>query len=371
MRVALVAPLVTTITQPYVGGSQALVAELARGLLQRKHQVTLFARAGSSVPGVTIEGLDVPESVRPANFSRPNQVRPVDDGFFAQSNLFLQLFLALQRRHDEFDIIHAHAFDWPAFVCSALIHDAPILHTLHLPAASPEINEALRVLHQQGHPLTLITVSHACASTYAAYTPVDAIIYNGLDINAIPFAAHVPVDAPLLFAGRIAPEKGVEAAIEIAQQANHRLLLAGGIYDRDYYEERIVPRLEQAGEDVTFLGQLEHAALWQLMSQVRGLLFPIAWDEPFGLTTVEAMAAGTPVIAFRRGAAGEIIRHGETGFLVEADQIEEAASLVDELPHLSRAQCRAHVEQHFSFEHMLDEYERVYSASLARPSKGT
>src|SRR6266487_886385 len=141
--------------------------------------------------------------------------RPVDDGFFTQSNLFLQLFLALQRRHDEFDIIHAHAFDWPAFVCSALVHNVPILHTLHLPAVSPEINEALRVLHQQGHPLTLITVSNACARTYVAYTPLDAIIYNGLDIDAIPFATHVAADAPLLFAGRIAPEKGVEAAIEI------------------------------------------------------------------------------------------------------------------------------------------------------------
>ena len=136
MRVALVAPLVTTIAQPYVGGSQALVAELARGLLQRGHQVTLFARTGSSVPGVTIESLAVPESVRPANFSRVDQERPADAGFFAQSNLFLQLFLALQMRHAEFDIIHAHAFDWPAFVCSALVHSVPVLHTLHLPAVS-------------------------------------------------------------------------------------------------------------------------------------------------------------------------------------------------------------------------------------------
>ncbi len=367
MRIALVAPLVTTIAQPYLGGSQALVAELARGLLQRGHEVTLFARAGSSVPGVTIESLAMPESVRPANFSRVDQERPVDDGFFAQSNIFLQLFLALQRRHAGFDIIHSHAFDWPAFVCSALVHAVPVVHTLHLPALSPEINEALRVLHQQGHPLTLITVSHACARTYAAYTPLDAVIYNGLDLDAIPFAASVPADAPLLFAGRIAPEKGVEAAIEIALQANRRLLLAGGIYDRDYYEERVAPRLEQTGERVTFLGQLEHAALWRLMGQVRGLLFPSAWDEPFGLTAVEAMAAGTPIIAFRRGAAEEIIRHGETGFLVEPGNVAQAAALVDELPRLTRAQCRAHVEQHFSFGHMLDEYERAYEGVQRTP----
>jgi glycosyltransferase involved in cell wall biosynthesis len=339
-----------------------LVAELARGLVRRGHTVTLFARQNSFVPGVTIETLHVPESVQPANFSGPERERPADSGFFAQANLFLQLFLELQQRQDEFDIVHAHAFDWPAFATSALLSDLPIIHTLHLPAVSPEINEALRVLQRQGHPLTLITVSKACALTYAAYTPIDAIIYNGLDSSTIPFVASVPEDAPLFFAGRIAPEKGVEAAIEIAERAGRHLLIAGGIYDAMYYKERIVPQLERSGERVTYLGQLEHAQLWQLMGQACGLLFPIEWDEPFGLVAVEAMAAGTPVIAFRRGAAEEIIRAGETGFLVEAGKREQAAALVDKLASLSRARCRAHVEQHFSFEHMLDEHERVYAS---------
>lgn len=364
MRIALVAPLVTPIAQPYVGGSQALVAELARGLVRRGHTVTLFARQDSFVPGVTIETLHVPESVQPANFSGPERERPVDSGFFAQANIFLQLFLQIQQRHDEFDIVHAHAFDWPAFVCSALLSELPVVHTLHLPAVSPEINAALQVLHQQGHPLTLITVSNACARAYAAYTPIDAIIYNGLDSSVIPFAASVPEDAPLLFAGRIAPEKGVEAAIEIAERAGHPLLIAGGIYDPIYYQERIIPLLERARERVTYLGQLEHAQLWQLMSQACGLLFPIEWDEPFGLVAIEAMAAGTPVIAFRRGAAEEIISAGKTGFLVEAGNCEQAAAQVAKLTSLVRARCRAHVEQYFSFEHMLNEHERIYASII-------
>jgi UDP-glucose:tetrahydrobiopterin glucosyltransferase len=363
MRVALVAPLVSAVAQPYLGGAQALLADLARGLLQRGHTVTLFARDDSFVPGIDIEPVAVPGDVQPANFSEKSE-RPADASFFTQANIFLDLFLQLQHRSAEFDVIHVHAFDWPAYACSTLIHDVPVLHTLHLPAVSPEINTALHVLHQQGHPVTLITVSHACASTYLEYTPIDHIIYNGLDLDAIPFSPKPSQEAPLLFAGRIAPEKGVEEAIEIAAMAGYRLLIAGGIYDRHYYEERIQPKLQIAGERVTYLGQLERLALWKIMGQSLGLLFPIEWDEPFGLTAVEAMATGTPVIAYRRGAMEEIIRHGETGFLVEEGERAHAAALVDDLFDIPRARCRAHVEANFALDEMIDAYERVYREAI-------
>ncbi|MEO7019539.1 MAG: glycosyltransferase [Ktedonobacteraceae bacterium] len=364
MRIALVAPLVSTIAQPYIGGAQAMLADLARGLQQRGHRVTLFARAGSQVEGVEIESIAVPESVRPARFSASASEGSADVGFFAQANLFLEIFLRLRQRSSEFDLVHTHAFDWPAYACSALVSEIPMLHTLHLPAIASEINAALRGLDQQGHPLTLLTVSQSCARTYAPYTPIDYVIYNGIAVQAIPFQATVAPDAPLLFAGRIAPEKGVEAALEIAEQAGYPLLIAGGVYDRDYYEQRILPRIAQAGQHVTYIGQVAREDLWKLMGQSLGLLCPVAWDEPFGLTPVESMATGTPVIAFRRGAMTEIIRHGETGFLVEPDDCTQAAALVSDLARLSRARCRAHVEGHFTLEKMLDEHERVYREIL-------
>jgi glycosyltransferase involved in cell wall biosynthesis len=220
------------------------------------------------------------------------------------------------------------------------------------------------VLDQQGHPVTLITVSHACAHTYLEYTPIDHVIYNGLDLDAIPFSPKPSKEAPLLFAGRIAPEKGVEEAISIAAMAGYRLLIAGGIYDRRYYEERIQPKLEAADERVTYLGQLERLALWKIMGQSLGLLFPVEWDEPFGLTAVESMATGTPVIAYRRGALEEIIRHGETGFLVEEGERAYAAALVDDLFDIPRARCRAHVEANFALDEMIDAYERVYREAI-------
>jgi len=365
MRIALVAPLVSAIAQPYLGGAQALLADLAQGLRRRGHTVILFARSGSSVPGVFIEQIDVPESVRPADFSRAQPEGSAGAGFFAQANLFLALFLSLRQRVHEFDVIHAHAFDWPAFACSALVRDIPVVHTLHLPAISPEINAALRVLHEQGHPVTLVTVSHACARAYAAYTPMDYVIYNGLDVDAIPFSPEPLAEAPLLFAGRIAPEKGVEAAIEIAARAGCRLLIAGGIYDRRYFDERIAPGLQAAGERVTYLGQLERPALWNIMGQSLGLLFPSEWDEPFGLAAVEAMAAGTPVIAYRRGAVAEVISDGETGFLVAPGDIAQAAALVDDLHDIPRARCRAHVAARFALDRMIAAYEEVYGAVAA------
>lgn len=360
MRIALVAPLVSTLTQPYIGGAQALLADLARGLQQRGHAITLFARAGSRVEGVEIESIAVSESVRPASFSESARESSADAGFFAQANRFLEIFLRLQRRSREFDLVHIHAFDWPVYAFSGLVSQLPMLHTLHLPAVASEINESLRVLDRQGHPLTLLTVSQSCAHTYAPYTPIDYVIYNGIDVQAIPFQPLVARDAPLLFAGRIAPEKGVEAALDIAEQSNCPLLIAGGIYDQDYYEQRIQPRLARAGQRVTYVGQLAREDLWKLMGWSRALLCPIAWDEPFGLVPVEAMATGTPVIAFRRGAMPEIIRHDETGFLVEPGDCAQAAALVSNLATLSRANCRAHVETQFTLEKMLDEHERVY-----------
>ncbi|GCE04404.1 hypothetical protein KDAU_17330 [Dictyobacter aurantiacus] len=360
MRIALVAPLVTPISQPFLGGSQAMVADLAIGMAQRGHQVTLFAREGSSVPGIHIEPVTVPEHVTPSSFADPGKEQSLDPGFMAQANVFLELYLQLRQRAGEFDLIHAHAFDWPSFACSTLITTIPVLHTVHLPAISPEINSVLSVLERQQHPVNLLTVSQACARDYADYCTFDHVIYNGLDIEAVPFSDRVAPDAPLLFAGRITPEKGVEQAIEIAEIAERRLIVAGGIYDRRYHEERILPRIARKPEQFTYVGQLDHITLWKLMSEVQGLLFPIAWDEPFGLTPVEAMAAGTPVIAFQRGAMPEIIRDGQTGFLIPSGDCVRAARAVQRLWALSREGCRAHVKAKFSLQHMLDAHEAVY-----------
>jgi len=226
-------------------------------------------------------------------------------------------------------------------------------------------------LHLQHHPVTLVALSQSCARIYGPYTPFDYIIPHGVNLASIPFVPTSSDDAPLLFAGRITPEKGVEEAIEIAHLAGHSLLIAGGIYNQHYYEQRILPLLQKESEHITYLGHLDHTTLWGLMGKARALLFPITWDEPFGLVPVEAMATGTPVIAFRRGAAEEVIRHGETGFLVEPGNCAAAATYVSQTGQLLRANCRAHVEANFSLAHMLDTYEQMYRSLLSSFSPTT
>jgi glycosyltransferase involved in cell wall biosynthesis len=366
MRIALIAPLVSPIAPPYLGGAQALLADLAAGLARRGHQVTLFAASGSAIPAVTVRDLGIDSSqLTPARFDGPPPPGTVagatnlpDPSFFPSAHAFLRVFSQLQQEVDNFDLVHAHAFDWPAFAYGALIAaQRPMLHTLHLPAVSPSINAVLRELHQMGNPTRLLTVSRACANTYVPYAPMHAIIPNGIDTDAIPFGPTADPEGFLLFAGRITPEKGVVEAIEIARRAGKRLLLAGGIYDAAYMNERVRPLLTG---NVEYLGLRQQADLWRLMSRASALLFPIGWDEPFGLVAAEALAAGCPVIAFARGALPEILTEGETGFLIPPGNLDAAARAVARVPALSRAVCRARAVQHFSQARMLDEYERVY-----------
>jgi UDP-glucose:tetrahydrobiopterin glucosyltransferase len=368
MRIALIAPLVSPIAPPYLGGAQALLADLAAGLAARGHRVTLFAASGSRIdaPGVTVRDLGIDAGqLRPAQFfgkrAGDSEAEAADPVFFRSAQGFLRVFTQVQQELDDYDLIHAHAFDWPAFAFGALLAERrPLLHTLHLPAVNESINLLLRDLRETGNPTRLITVSQACAATYAPYAAMDAIIFNGIDVAATPFGAQADADGFLLFAGRISPEKGVTDAIEIARRAGRRLLLAGSIYDQAYFDEQVRPALEANKDAASYLGTLAHADLWRLMSRASALLMPIAWEEPFGLVAADALAAGCPVIAYARGALPELISDGETGFLIPPGDLDGAARAVAQIDTLSRAACRARAEARFSLPRMLDDHERLY-----------
>ncbi len=373
MRIALLAPLVSPIATPFLGGAQRLLADLATGLARRGADVTLYASPGSAVAAVRLVTLDVrPDEMRPATFTSEARADEddagdeIDPADLPASHAFLRAYRRIAERAREHDVVHAHAFDWGAFAYST-VQPLPTVHTLHLPAVDPGINRVLgQIAPPDGSPrhADLVTVSRSCAETYAPVCSISRMIYNGTDVVRIPFGASASEPEYLLFAGRITPEKGVEDALEIARRAGKTLLLAGNIYDDRYYREHVQPYLEAPSADVRYVGDLPSERLWSVMAGASAVLCPVHWDEPFGLVACEAQAAGTPVIGYARAGLREVVASGETGWLVPPGDIDAAATAVGHIAELSRAACRERVTRLFSLKTMLDAYEAFYREML-------
>lgn len=379
MRIALLAPLVSPIAPPFLGGAQALLYDLASGLARRGHTVTLYAADGSHAPGVTVvhTGIDstrlAAQRVRLAGTSGHGAMLAsptADRDATPMARAFAHLYALIAERAAEHDLLHAHAYDWAAFAYGERAR-LPVVHTLHLPNLDPDIAALLArlapALKPDASAARLAAVSHACAATYAPTIRIDAVLYNGLDLAPIPFGAHPAPERYLLFAGRVSPEKGAADAIAIAERAGRPLLIAGGVYDETYYAERVAPHLGRDDARVTFLGALSRERLWAVMAGAEAVLCPSIWDEPFGLVPCEAQAAGTPVIAYARGGLREVISDGVTGWLVPPGDMDAAAA-VDRLAALDRHSCRAWVAERFGLDAMLDAHERFYAETL-EPSR--
>src|SRR5207249_3769872 len=189
-----------------------------------------------------------------------------------------------------------------------------------------------------------------------------ATIHHGIDTEA--FSLHPAPGGYLLFFGRIHPDKGTVEAIEVAERAGMRLTIAGIIQDQRYFDEEVAPRID--GDRVRFLGTVGPAERVELLGGAHALLHLISFEEPFGYSVVEAMACGTPVIAFRRGSMPELIDDGSSGFLVAPGDIDRAAAAVGQVGELDRKAARAHVARHFSAERMVDDYLHLYLRLLGR-----
>jgi UDP-glucose:tetrahydrobiopterin glucosyltransferase len=352
MKVAIVAPLVSAIHEPQRGGSQAFVSDLARGLVDRGHDVHLYAASGSEVRGVQVIDTGVDHRELGATLYRASSSADARASAAAE-RAFAAVFAAVRR--EAYDVVHNHAFDAPAITLARTAR-APVVHTLHLPPGAA-VADALRRAARDDLPPTVAGVSAFQASAWRRLLAVDAILPPYVPTKSIPWSP-TPGDG-VVFAGRLSPEKGAAEAIEIALAAGVGIDLYGDSYDAEYTRQQIDPRRADPG--VCVHPGVPQTKLWQAIGRAAAVLCPARWDEPFGMVAAEAQACGTPVIAFRRGALDEVIVDGVTGLMVAPDDIDAAAAAVAKARELSRSDCREHAEQHLDLELSLDAHEQIYA----------
>jgi glycosyltransferase involved in cell wall biosynthesis len=343
----MLAPPWISVPPPGYGGVEEVVSVLTEALVRRGHAVTLFCAPGSLSSATVVTLLDAqhPDEIERSLYEVDHVARAFD-----------AIELALPYRG--FDVIHDHC----GFTAVAMAEriETPIVHTLHgqfTPATSAFY------LHHAGKA-TLVGISRAqLASAPDQLGPIPAIP-NPLDVSVWPLQERK--GNYLLWIGRMTPEKGPQRAIAAARAAGVPLVLAGVIQpgQQAFFDREIAPALD--GERVRFVGEVSGATKRSLFAHARALLMPIRWEEPFGMVMVEALACGTPVIAFAEGAARELVVDGRTGFLV-ADERAMAAA-VDRLDEIDARACRAWVIANCDVDTVAAAYERMYRAVVGRES---
>lgn len=346
MKVAIVAPLVTAIREPQLGGSQALLADIATGLSGRGHEVAVFAASGSEVRGARVVETGIDSEMLKQTLFRADSPDDVSEQATAAFQRVYELV-----SEESFDVVHNHAFDVPAIELGLV--EAPMVHTLHLPPRRA-IARALERVRKAQQPLVVACVSRWSARAWGQAVHIDAILPNGVPVDRIPWS---PGDGEgVLYAGRFSPEKGTIEAIQIALTAGMRISVVGSAYDERYASEQIEPYRWTEGVEIR--EELPRPELWELMAASRAVLCPVLWDEPFGLVAAESQAAGTPVLAFNRGALSEVILDGLTGKLV--DDVGSGAEALGSVVALDRRACRQHAEDDLSLRKTLDAHEALY-----------
>jgi glycosyltransferase involved in cell wall biosynthesis len=327
MKIAMLGPVAWRTPPVHYGPWELVTSLLTEGLVARGVDVTLFATLDS----VTKAALD---GVCPSGYEESPEL----DGRIYEA---LHVAHAL-RRSGEFDLVHNH-LDWLPLAFSAHCA-APLLTTVH-GFSGPNILPAYR---QAGSAYVSISDADRCPDL-----DYVATVHHGIDTEALPYGTG---GDDLVAFGRIHPDKGTHQAVEIARRAGRRLVLCGIVQDREYFAECVEPLID--GERVVYLGSVRPERRAQVLGSAYALLHPIRFAEPFGLSVVESMACGTPVIAYRKGSMPEVVDDGVTGRLVDdADQAVEAVAAVG---GIDRARCAARARERFGVARMVDDYLRIY-----------
>ena len=328
-KVAILSPVAWRTPPRQYGAWETVASNITEGLVARGWDVTLFA-SGDSVTGAHLHAV-------------------VDRGYeedaSADAKVAEYLHISEAFEHAaEFDLVHSH-YDFMALTYSRLV-TTPVLTTIH-GFSSPKIMP----IYQKYHDGYFVSISDSDRAPGLNYL---ATVYNGIDLSLYPLQPSPGDD--LIFLGRIHPDKGVHLAIEAARLSGLPLLIAGIIQDKTYFREQVEPHLDD--RQIRYIGPVDVAGKNELFARARALLHLNTIPERFGLVLAEANAAGVPAIAMNLGSCGEVIKDGQTGFLVNT--VTEAVQALQRLGEIDRNTCREHVQQRFSIDSMVDGYERVY-----------
>lgn len=340
MKIAQVAPLSESVPPKCYGGTERVVSWLIEELVAQGHEVTLFASGDSST---SAELVSVTEKSLRANDKCKDSL----------AHHILLVNRVIERSH-EFDVIHSHV-DYLLFPFLRS-RGAVSLHTLHGRLDMPD----LVPVYEEFAEMSMVSISND------QRTPLPMANWAGTVYHGLPESLYSFTPKPsdyLLFLGRICPDKRPDLAIAIAEKCRQKLVIAAKVdpVDQKYFAQEIEPLLKSPYVD--FIGEVTESEKNELIGRARALLFPIDWPEPFGLVLIESLACGTPVIAYKHGSVGEIIKHGQTGF--HCSTKEEAVEAVHRLDEIDRGKCRREFEERFTASRMAFDYVKLYARLLA------
>ena len=336
MKVAMLAPPWIQVPPPGYGGIEQVIALLAAELTARGNDVTLFAAPGTRSQARVLSPLEGPH---------PDEI----EMSLYEADHVASAFARMEEAEQPFDVLHDHC-GFTAFAFADKI-DTPVIHTLH----GPFTDETSAFYARHGHKARAVALSRYQAEQAPDELEVVAVIGNPIVVDDFPFQAEK--DDYLLWIGRMNEDKGPNRAIAAAQEAGARLVLAGPVQpgQERFFAREVEPQID--GHQIRYIGEVGEEKT-ELYARASAFLMPIRWAEPFGLVMTEAMACGTPVIAFPEGSAPEIVLDGETGFVVEDEH--EMAAAVGRLGEIDPERCRDSARERFDVAAVAESYERVY-----------
>lgn len=345
MKIAQIAPIIERIPPTKYGGTERVIHTLTEELVSLGHDVTLFASGDSQSSARLVSVV-----------SKPLRGQQIKNLYGANSATLLNIGLAYKLQH-QFDVIHDHTNDLS--LPTANLATTPTVFTIH-----GAFNNQVKPIFETLDNVNLVSIS-ASQRKSMPHLPYVGTVHHGIRVEEYPFSDK-PSDF-LLFVGRITPAKGLHIAIDIANKLNKTLIIAAKVEkysptDMKYFHQVIKPKLSKT---IRWIGEVNSTTRNKLLSKAFCLMFPIRWEEPFGMVLIEAMACGTPVVAFNRGSVPEIVLNKKTGFVVNTPKAFMYA--VAKIHKINRKDCRVHVETNFSASKMALEYLKIYLKVIQKP----